>query len=355
MNFATSTEQDALLTSPNGIQWLTENGSFDNQIVTGPSPQISVADPAEEWDARSESIGQLLHSVSIPNVSVHGSKPAESLGIVDRKLIAEEFAKASEIQLREIATRRPQSDHGQVPKPLTASPTRENLSQASSLARGHQSAVDVATTGLEMKSHSGQTHLPEPSPTPDMSGVVQSILMRTTSGQSATVMFVGSEDNPHVDSSAAATASAISKDRRGRVLLIDANPNQQLTRSSGLANRQGFGDVIQDTVAWQNLVCKGAASGVDFLGYGRKKFHHARYQTETRSLVSSLIQEYDYICISAGPSDSINAKIWSDICDGCYVLISQTNDNPVLAKSAVAELQASGAKLLGCVVTEAKE
>jgi hypothetical protein len=63
-------------------------------------------------------------------------------------------------------------------------------------------------------------------------------------------------------------------------------------------------------------------------------------------------REYQFICISGGDARSPSARIWNDICDGSYLLVSVKNSNQTIARSAVAEMQTSGARLLGCVVTD---
>ena len=63
-------------------------------------------------------------------------------------------------------------------------------------------------------------------------------------------------------------------------------------------------------------------------------------------------REYQFIRVAAGDAHSSAARMWNDICDGSYLLVSMKNSNESFAKSAVAELQARGARLLGCVVTD---
>ena len=63
-------------------------------------------------------------------------------------------------------------------------------------------------------------------------------------------------------------------------------------------------------------------------------------------------QDYQFICVSAGDAHDNVAKTWSGVCDGSYLLVSLKNSNEKIAESAVAELQTSGARLLGCVVTD---
>lgn len=187
----------------------------------------------------------------------------------------------------------------------------------------------------------------------ELAGVVDSILKRATAGQPALLLFVASEANRHVDSTSATVATILAKRRLGTVLLIDSNADsRELTFSSGQQNQPGLVEAVLEQTDWSPMIRTGAASGVDFMPLGQRDFSGTRIQPRLRKLVAELKQTYDYICVSAGSSDSVDARLWSDISDGCYLLVSQKNANQTLAQSAVAELQASGARLLGCVVTD---
>ena len=63
--------------------------------------------------------------------------------------------------------------------------------------------------------------------------------------------------------------------------------------------------------------------------------------------------EYQYVCVAVGDAHSKAAKLWSDVCDGSYLLVSIKNSNGTIAKSAVTELKTNGARLLGCIATDA--
>ena len=63
-------------------------------------------------------------------------------------------------------------------------------------------------------------------------------------------------------------------------------------------------------------------------------------------------QDYQFVCVSAGSAHSAHAKLWYDLCEGSYLVVSLKSSNETYAKSSVKELQAGNARLLGCVVTD---
>ena len=151
----------------------------------------------------------------------------------------------------------------------------------------------------------------------ELAGVVDSVLKRATPGQPTLLLFVGSEANRHVDSTSAMVASILAKRRLGTVLLIDSNADsRELTFSSGQQNQPGLVEAVLEQAPWSPMIRKGAASGVDFMPLGKRDFSGTRFQPRLRQLVADLKQAYDYICVSAGSSDSVDARLWSDISDG---------------------------------------
>ena len=68
--------------------------------------------------------------------------------------------------------------------------------------------------------------------------------------------------------------------------------------------------------------------------------------------VAEMKQDYQFVCVSAGSAHSAHAKLWYDLCEGSYLVVSLKSSNETYAKSSVKELQAGNARLLGCVVTD---
>lgn len=237
-----------------------------------------------------------------------------------------------------------QDDSAPAIQPANLQPT---VAEAASTKSNLPSGVAASTTKNVLPNLAGEAS------EVDFSGVLDSILQRKISGESMVVQFVGTEWNRHVDATTATVASILCKRRLGSVLLIDSNAqSRSLTISSGETGKAGLADAATESIDWRTLIRKGSASGVDFLPFGKSEFENRVSSNRLRSLVAELKKVYDYICVSSGSSDSFEGHLWSEVSDGCYLLVSQTNSNQTLAQSAVAELQASGARLLGCVVTD---
>lgn len=183
--------------------------------------------------------------------------------------------------------------------------------------------------------------------------LVNAIVERFPIGDPTVLMFVGSEPNRHTDETCARVASVLAERRLGRILLLDSDSeSHSLSNASGVADQPGITDIINYAVDWESTIYGRSATGLDFLGAGTGVFHHEEAMDRLRHVVADMKRHYQFVCISAGQAHSSAARIWSEICDGSYLLVSVKNSNQTIAKSAVTELQSSGARLLGCVVTD---
>lgn len=190
-------------------------------------------------------------------------------------------------------------------------------------------------------------------PTSEVSALVDSIFERFPLAASTVLLFVGTEENPHVDETCARVASAIASRKIGNVLLIDADVDgQRLTQASGLAGQTGYLECINRSQPWRQKVVSRKESSFGFLPVGDCDMDRWNAKQLLINSVAEMKQDYQFVCVSAGSAHNANAKLWYDVCDGSYLVVSLKSSNETYAKSSVKELQAGGARLLGCVVTD---
>lgn len=184
-----------------------------------------------------------------------------------------------------------------------------------------------------------------------MAGLVDSILDRFPLAAPAVLLFVGSESNSHVDDTCAKIAGSLAERNVGKILLVDSNFNGRLSKVRNLESSSGIGEVVNDGTEWK-LTTVDELSGMDFMPAGKGGFNRWGGAQRLRNAIAEMKQDYQFICVSAGDAHDNVAKSWSGVCDGSYLLVSLKNSNETIAESAVTELQTSGARLLGCVVTD---
>jgi Mrp family chromosome partitioning ATPase len=183
--------------------------------------------------------------------------------------------------------------------------------------------------------------------------LANAIIARFPLGDPTVLMFVGSESNKHIDETCARVASTLAERGLGRILLLDSDTRgHSLSNASGVSGQLGITDVVNDSIGWESTIYGRSSTNLDFLASGTSVFHHPDSRDRLRHTIAEMKREYQFICISAGDARSPSARIWNDICDGSYLLVSMKNSNRTIAKSAVTEMQSSGARLLGCVVTD---
>lgn len=182
-----------------------------------------------------------------------------------------------------------------------------------------------------------------------------SIVERFPPVDRAVILFAGSEPNIHVDETCARVASCLAGRDLGRILLVDSDlKGRALSAASGLAKEQGILDVKERGIDWKTLVYGGSSTKLDFMPAGIGfKYCDLNKKSKLIKAVGEMKEHYQFVLVSVGDAHSIPARVWSDIGDGSYLLVSMKNSNETIAKSAVAELKTCGARLLGCVVTDA--
>ncbi len=185
-----------------------------------------------------------------------------------------------------------------------------------------------------------------------ISNLVDLVLERFPLATPASLLFVGSENNPHTDETCTLVAHALAQRNIGKVLLIDSNLTGRLTADSQLSAAPGVSQIVSEDWDWSELIISEPASGLDFMPSGGRGFRRWDEAGKLRDATALMKQRYQFVCVSAGDAHNEVAQAWSGICDGSYLLVSLKNSNGDIAQSAVAELQTCGARLLGCVVTD---
>lgn len=184
--------------------------------------------------------------------------------------------------------------------------------------------------------------------------LLEKIFERFPLAAPAILLFVGTEQNPHVDETSARVASAIAQRNVGDVLLIDADvEGGRLSRVSGLEGQSGFTECINRNQQWHEKVVSQTGSSFGFMPVGNCDMDRWNAGQLLRNAAAEMKREYQFICVSAGNTHSPHAGLWFDVCDGTYLVVSMTSSNSSYARSAVEELKSRSARLLGCVVTDA--
>ena len=190
-------------------------------------------------------------------------------------------------------------------------------------------------------------------PTSEISTLIDQIFERFPLAASTVLLFVGTEENPHVDETCARVASAIAARNIGDVLLVDADVDgQRLTQASGLNGQTGFLECINRSQDWRKKVVSRSESSFGFLPVGTCAMDRWNAKQLLINSVAEMKQDYQFVCVSAGSAHRAHAKLWYDVCEGSYLVVSLKSSNETYAKSSVKELQDGNARLLGCVVTD---
>ena len=184
--------------------------------------------------------------------------------------------------------------------------------------------------------------------------LVEKIIDRFPLASPTVLLFVGGEANPIVEETCGRVASALASCHVGRVLLVDGDlEGRQLTIAGGLAEEAGLSEAINRSQDWRPMIVSQDSASFSFLPAGNCPMDRWNSDELLREVNAEIKQEFQFICVAAGDAHAKHAKIWCDVCDGSYIVVSMKNSNETFAKSAVEELSNNGARVLGCVVADA--
>jgi Mrp family chromosome partitioning ATPase len=206
----------------------------------------------------------------------------------------------------------------------------------------------VSATRKDQKSAIGRARSEQP-----IGKLTDSILERFPLTEPGVILFVGTQANPLTSSTCANVATALAQRKIGEILLIDSSGKKEMTASNGASEQRGLSNLLCQEVDWKSSLRKMPTSGLDFLPAGTSHWEHWGAEQKLRRIAAEFKKHYQFVCVAADDPQDSNTKIWSGICDGSFLLVSLKNANPAIAESAVVELQTSGARLVGCVVTDA--
>lgn len=374
------------VTSSKGRQWLsnltpastsfeTLTGDLDGGRAEEQLPQMPVADAIEvELPSRqkflTESLHHQLQGIESPAVSVLSDLEIPSMNNPDASSANHEIVFVSIPNLGEDGsvtgqlTNQAAQNSNQQPAPEEAAGFDVSPSAAPAIAS--VSAAFAAASGRQNvpSDHSPQSNV-------DVSGVddavtrpkfvggevgilVEKIIDRFPLASPTILLFVAGEPNPNVDETCAQVASALARCHVGNVLLVDGDvAGRQLTIAGGMVNQPGLSEAINRSADWRPLVVSEGSASFSFLPVGNCPADRWNSDELLRKMTAEMKQDFQFICVSAGDAHSKHAKLWCDVCDGSYLVVSLKNSNETLAKSAAQELMLNGARVLGCVVADA--
>jgi Mrp family chromosome partitioning ATPase len=294
------------------------------------------------FDSPTSDVEELASALALANRA--RQTPASSPQRTDAKVKTPTFS------LGIVDEREPRADIAEPTTDWTEKPATREPSRTEPNAPQKQSQSDSQTTEsvTPQVPHAFDEPLTKP-----IGKLAESIVERFPLGDPTVLTFVGSESNLHIDETCAKIASELAGRKIGRILLVDADTSAKtLSRASGVESQPGLADVINKSTPWDSTIYGRSATGLDFLAAGTDSIRHAESESRMRHLVAELKQHYQFICVAAGDAHSHSARLWNDVSDGSYLLVSIKNSNETYAKSAVTEMRTCGARLLGCVVTD---
>lgn len=169
------------------------------------------------------------------------------------------------------------------------------------------------------------------------------------------IMMTGSQSSLQTDETCARVAAELANRNLGRVLLIDSDfEGRRLTKAGGMSSQGGLSEVMNIALPWQRAVLKSGSSKLDFMAAGTCPHKRWTPKRLLKEAIAEIRGEYQFVCVSAGDAHGSAAALWSELSDGVLLVVSASQSSDAIAQSAVGVLKAKGARILGCVVADAR-
>lgn len=183
--------------------------------------------------------------------------------------------------------------------------------------------------------------------------IAETILEKFPVGGTSILAFAGSERNEQLEMVVAGTALAIRDSKQCRVLIIDSDvEGKHLTEMMGAQTKLGITDLAGGS-GWQQVLDPTCDSGIHFLPVGQKDLAFPeKLASLLKKIVPNIVGHYDFVIVNVGDAHDVVAELWSNYTNGTFLLVSMTDTNQNIAKSAVAQLNSFGARLIGCIVSD---
>lgn len=194
-----------------------------------------------------------------------------------------------------------------------------------------------------------QTHDPQIKP------IIDSLLEKFPKDGTNIISFAGSEENSQLSTVISKSAVVLENASKASVLVVDFDAgNDRLTRDLGIASDPGILDMKRKSLSWAQVVQTTSLENIDIVSVGRIEKASNIPQT-IRDTVGAISNDYNFVLVNVGDAHGAVAQAWAKHVQGTFLLVSMVKSNQEIAKSAVAQLNACGARLIGCVVSQMEE
>ena len=185
--------------------------------------------------------------------------------------------------------------------------------------------------------------------------LVDSIVEEYPAGGTPIIALVATEENKHLPIAVGRTAFLLQSNHQCKILMIDADiENSSLTYRMERAGQPGLTDLVTGKHEWNECIEPTSVDQIDFLPVGRSGFRDSENVANWMAKsMTDFNSNYDYVIVCGGDAHTKHGVQCCSRANAAYLLVNMKSSNQSIAKSAVSHLRSHGARLLGCVVSEA--
>jgi Mrp family chromosome partitioning ATPase len=165
-------------------------------------------------------------------------------------------------------------------------------------------------------------------------------------------MFVAAEPGQHAADALAHVAALLSRRNVGKVLLVDGNlAEKSLTAAFDRRSADGLAEILNRRRSAREFLVPTALERLNLLPAGREGVTNFKTTDDALAvLLRDVKHHYRFVLVDAGCYAEPLAASLARICDATYFVVQLGQTDSESAATAVAQLQAEGARMRGAVV-----
>ena len=190
----------------------------------------------------------------------------------------------------------------------------------------------------------------------NISEFAQNVLESFPSGLSSVLLVADVDGDTRGNQVASNLARELAGKNIGKILLVDSHLEERaLTQELAPKSELGFADVISMDRHLGEAIFDSGEPNLDFLPAGTAIMCRRRDQQQKKlaEIVQDVKTRYQFVVVATGSAFGHGANVWARNSEATYVTVSMSQSNQTIAKTGVQVLQKHGARVMGCVITDA--
>ena len=199
------------------------------------------------------------------------------------------------------------------------------------------------------------TYLNRFEPAAEFDAMFQQLSERIAGTGTCIILFADATNAARAADVTAMAAVTLAKRQDQPVLLIDCDLEfRRLSEHMDMESRPGIANGLATQTSPDDIINETAQPAIDFVPAGQiKRKNWMRFEAKLTNILNHVRQSYGFVCVHLGDALGPAAELWAPHCEATYLVVSVRDSSRNVSMASVDHLRRLGARLLGCIATDA--